>query len=221
MKKSNQVININLKCILLVSLGFVACKQTTKEYRTKEEDLAANGTYNGDVIIKEYFLDDGRKRVWHYYSNEKNKSGTYFNIDTSFVEYDILHRADKNKYPLAPIVLQCCKEWNLQKIDIFAEGLEKNIVFARVENSDKLRIKYLGKNIRLKPTQYQKISVGLWENTYKNDSIQLHLTLQINEPIRMKGENYSARLGEGKIQGVVVGKIVNENIHAIIKVPNK
>jgi hypothetical protein len=72
-----------------------------------------------------------------------------------------------------------------------------------IEKSGLLRIEYLEKTIHLKPLKRKNIEMGIWNNSFKNDTIQIDIYIKFDNKKGIMG----AITGKGNIKG----KIGNSN----------
>jgi hypothetical protein len=82
-----------------------------------------------------------------------------------------------------------------------------------IEKSGLLRIEYLGKKILLKPIKYKTIEEGIWTNTFKNDSIQLHISINFDNK---KGHRIIRSItGNGSIQGKIGSRKFDDKVFCV------
>jgi hypothetical protein len=80
-----------------------------------------------------------------------------------------------------------------------------------LEKSGKLRIEYLGQIIYLKSDSTVEIKEGQWLNTFKNDTIQVVLSINFDN----KHKIMNCITGKGNMNGLINNKPFSENVFGV------
>lgn len=137
-----------------------------------------------------------------------------FKYDTSSLSEDAIYELEKDKHMLDQFYLSY-SEWETKSCSFSVNESHywDKAMIGLLEKSGKLRIEYLGQTIYLKSDKNLPIKEGNWNNTFKNDTIQINISIEFYD--RNKNKEIRFIAGNGKINGKIKDKEFQEKIFGV------